>query len=105
MKRLSDYKDEEAIELWADLLEPVANILADKEIATLLQSNTPKIKVASAIIKKHKEEAKEILLRIDDTPINALNFATRIVNIILDFENSKEISGFFGQSEQENKAN
>ena len=31
MKRLSDYQGEEAIELWADLLDPISDILTDKE--------------------------------------------------------------------------
>ena len=39
MKKLSDYKGDEAIELWADLLEPMTEILGDKDIAKILQDN------------------------------------------------------------------
>ena len=98
MKRLSDYVDEEAIELWVDLLDPITAIIKDPEV-TKLKGSDP-IDMAKGIIKLHKKEASEILLRIDPTPLNGLNLIVRVVDVIMEIEESPEILSFFDSSEQ-----
>ena len=100
MKKLSDYQGEEAIELWADLLEPMSRILADPEIKEVYQSGKPKIIVAREILLKHSADAVEIISRIDPTPFNALTIVTRIWSIITEFEELDEIRAFFDTGEQ-----
>ena len=94
MKKFSDYKGEEAIELWADILEPASAILGDERVAQMWQNKTSPLIMAQQILKIHKKEAMEIVLRIDDTPINGLNIITRIVDVILEFANSPELKDF-----------
>ena len=101
MKKLSDYKGDDAIELWADLLDPLIGILTDSKIRDVVQSGRPKIEIAKEILKDHKEEATEIMLRIDPEPINGLNIVLRLVNILADIGQSDEIKSFFGYAEQE----
>lgn len=101
MKRLSDYKDEDAIELWADLLEPVAKILADRQIIMMYRGGKTKAELAKYILKTHKTEAVEILVRIDSTPINALNVAARLMALLADVGNNKELMSFFDSAGQE----
>ena len=103
MKRLSDYKGEEAIELWGDLLDPLTKILADKEIASTIKSGKPKILIAKTILVNHAKEATEILLRIDPSPIDGLNIVLRLVSIISEIGESDELKTFFGFAEQANK--
>lgn len=100
MKKLTDYIGDEAIELWADLLEPLTKILGDKKVADVIQSGKPKMLIAKEILKEHSEEAKEILLRIDDTPIDGLNIVVRLVAVLADIGQSEEIKSFFGYAEQ-----
>ena len=100
MKRLTDYKDEDAIELWADLLDPFVEIIGDKTITDMMRGGAAPIDVAKAILKDHRKDACQILLRIDDTPLDGLNILVRLVTILLDIENSKELQGFFGSAEQ-----
>lgn len=102
MKRLSDYKGEEAIELWGDLLEPLTKIISDKEIANTIKSGKPKILIAKTILANHKKEATEILLRIDPTPIDGLNIVLRLGSIISEIGESDELKTFFGFAEQAN---
>lgn len=104
MKALSDYKGEEAIELWADILEPLTEILGDEEIRKVVQSKKPKMIIAKEILKLHKKEAEEILLRIDPTPIDGLNIVLRLVSVLTDVGKNEEIKGFFGLPEQEQTA-
>ena len=107
MKKLSDYKDEEAIELWANLIEPIGEIISDKEIANIANSNRSKIVLAKEILKRHKKEAKEILLTLDDTPLNALNIVLRLVSLINELNEYEEIADFFvlqGQTKTDNSS-
>lgn len=105
MKKLSDYKGDDAIELWADLLEPMGAIIADKEIAEVVQSGKPKLLIAKSILKNHSKDAESILLRIDPTPIDGLNIVLRLVMLIGEIGQSEELKSFFGFAEQVKTAN
>lgn len=101
MKRLSDYKGDEAIELWADLLDPISDILTDKEVALVTKQGQAPIIIAKTILKKHKAEAADILLRIDPTPLDGFNFIMRLVNLVTEIGENSEIQSFFGYAAQE----
>ena len=100
MKKLSDYKDDEAIELWADLLDPLASILGDEKIQKIVKSGKSKMVIAKEILTSHKKEALEIMLRIDPEPIDGLNIVLRLVGILTDIGQNEEIKSFFGFAEQ-----
>ena len=104
MKRLSDYKDEEAIELWADLFDPITDIIADAETRNMLRKKGPVILKAKELLKKHSTEVKNVLLRIDPTPLNGFNIMVRLVSILNEITDSPEIQSFFESSAGEEKA-
>ena len=95
MKRLSDYKGEEAIELWADLMTPAAFILADSDIPKLINEKKKPIEIASIVLKAHPKEAVEILKRIDDTPVDGLNIIARLVILLNDIISDENAKSFF----------
>lgn len=99
MKTLSDYKDEEAIELWADLLEPVSHILKDKEFTSGLKGK-PYIIMAKEILKEYKTETAEILKRISGEPLDGFNVLLTLVKLLADIGRNPEIISFFGSAEQ-----
>lgn len=101
MKKLTDYTGDAAIELWADLLDPLSVILTDEAIRKVVQSGKSKMDIVKEILKKHKKEAVEILLRIDNTPIDGLNIITRLMALLSDIGQNDEIKGFFGYAEQD----
>lgn len=105
MKKLSDYQGDEAIELWADLLEPMTKILGDNEVQKVITSGKPKLLIAKEILKSHKKESTEILLRIDPEPINGLNIILRLIALLADIGENEEIRGFFGYAEQAHTEN
>ena len=101
MKRLSDYKGEEAIDLWAELMGPIGRVLQDENVRNALSDDSlSTMQKVQAILKNNKKEAATILLAIDDTPINGLNIIARLLDLVLEIENSEEFSGFFGSAEQ-----
>ena len=98
MKKLGDYKDEEAIDLWMDLLDPIGEILQDKEVAKIYKKGGKPIQIAQEIVKRHRKDATQILLRIDPTPIDGLNIIIRLLDVIMEFERSEELKNFFGSA-------
>jgi hypothetical protein len=95
MKKLSDYKGAEAVELWADLLDPIIEIVGDPEIQPLIRSKQPPLKIAQAVIKKYSEPACAILLRIDPTEIDGLNVVTRLVDVMYEVMENPTVQSFF----------
>lgn len=101
MVRLSDYQGEEAIELWADLLDPISAIIGDANIAKVIRSGKTRISIAQEILKRHKEEAEKILLRIDPEPLDGLNIVVRLLSILAEIGSNEDIKPFFGYAAQE----
>ena len=101
MKKLSDYKDEEALELWGDLIEPMTRILADDSVQKSLNSGKAPFLIAKDILAAHKEDTVEILLRIDPTPLDGVNIIMRVVSVVLEFMNTPELKGFFKSAGQD----
>lgn len=98
MKKLSDYKNEEAIELWADLFDPIVDVVGDEKIAEMLHSKKPPVIIAKEILKTYKEQVQQILLRIDPTPLDGLNIVLRLVELINEIGNDPTIQSFFDLS-------
>lgn len=101
MKKFSDYKDDDAIDLWADLLEPITKLVQDKEVKKVVTSGKSKIVIAKTLIQGHKKEVIEILQRIDDTPIDGLNLIIRVIDLLSDIGEHEEIKSFFGFADEE----
>ena len=101
MKKLSDYKGEEAIELWADLMEPASIILADPEFVKSVQSGCAPIVIIQATLKTHTKEAMQILNRIDgETPVDGLNVVARLLVLLNEIMEDETIMSFFGTQGQ-----
>ena len=98
MKKLSDYKGEEAIELWANILDPAVEIVGDKKIAAMIRKKFPMIVVAREAIKTYPKEVCNLLLAIDPTPLDGINIITRLVNVIKEVSEDETIRSFFGSS-------
>lgn len=62
--KLSEIKGEQALDVLADLLEPVAEIMSDKKVSTYFQTGS-KLKAVKTAIKEHKKAVIEILAVMD----------------------------------------
>lgn len=100
MMKLSDHKGDEAIELWADLLDPLATILTNEAVRRDIASGESRLKIAKTILKTCKSEAVEILTRIDPAPLDGFNIIVRLVAILAEIGEHEEIRAFFGFAEQ-----
>lgn len=94
--KLSEFKDEEALDLLADIIEPVGTILEDKEIAKIYEENKSdgfgiklKLKLVSVMIRNHKHEVIEILAKLNkqdasEFHCNVLTLPKELLSLIND---------------------
>ena len=95
MKKISEYKDEEALDLLAEILEPVTAIMSDKLIKQEMKSGNRAAAVAQAI-KRHKSEVIAILAAMDGVPVNEYHCDVFTLPIrALEIMNDKGLVSFF----------
>lgn len=102
---MKERTNEEQLDLFADLLEPAARILADKEIVTIIKNGEPPVRAVSAAIKRHKSEVIEILAILDgedpkEYKVNALTIPVRLARLF----KIPEVQEFFTSLSQKEKA-
>ncbi len=105
MKKLSDYKGEEAFDVLADIIEPFCTILADKDMQKLNRDNIdlkkrtngkekiPTIKFITVALKNKKKEVIQVMARIEGvTPeeylktVNGVTLPLAVLNQVTDPE-------------------
>ena len=64
--RLSDFKDEKAIEVVAKLLVPIGNIAADKEMASVQKNSKHMGEFVSLLLQKHTQDVMTMLAVLND---------------------------------------
>lgn len=89
--KLSEIKGEKAIEVFADLLEPIGKIVADEEVQKVVSSDKPKVVIIKTLLKKHKKEVIEMMAILDGVPVKKyeVNFITlplKLVELLNDEE-------------------
>lgn len=106
--KLSDYKGEDAIEVLADIIEPLALILSDKDIRELLSNKkdgtaVAPIKLVKPALKNHKREVLEILARIENMPVDEYAETVNVFTLpkqVLDFVNDPNVQSLFTSQHQ-----
>ena len=101
--KLSDYRGEDALDILADITDPVMEIMSDKDIANDFRSNNIKGAI-KGIIKQHKSSIIEILAVLDGeasdedairdyaNKINILTIPARLAELLSDTELMKLFS-------------
>ena len=97
--------NEEALDLFADLMEPVATILGDKEVLDSLNNGNPHVRTAALAIRKHKPEVVQVLARLDGVPVeeyrvNIIALPLKLVRLL----NAPEFQELFTGADQMNDA-
>ena len=94
MKKLSEYKNEEALDLLADIIEPVSFILADKEFVEKLRTN--RISAIQHVIKEHKKGVLSILATLEGVPVEEYECTIFTLPItLINMMNDPDLLDFF----------
>lgn len=102
--RLSDYKGEEALDVLADIIDPLSNILTDEEIQSLSkQEGASMLSIVKPAIKNHKKDLIEILARLDNKPVEEYTKTMNLITLpkqVMDLMSDPEIQDLFFSQEQ-----
>lgn len=101
--KLSEYKDEQALDLLADIIEPLSDILTDEEVRSAAQKGS-KFKAISIAIKKHKQSVMSIMATLDGVPVeeyhcNVISLPRTIIELLND-PDIGQLFTFAGQTEE-----
>lgn len=100
--KLSEYKNEDALDLLADLLDPVSTIFSDTKLVKIVQGEGTKIQAIKYALKEYKKEIIEILSRLDGVePKDYKASLPQMISELLELLNDKEMVGFFTQQGQQ----
>ena len=85
--KLSEYQGEAALDVLADLIEPVGEIMSDKEIGEVFKKN--RFKAIGLAIKNHKNAVMQIMATIDGVPVeeykcNVFTLPAKILELLND---------------------
>lgn len=92
LKRLSEFKGDEALDVLCEIIDPVDEIIGDEDIKKLFSGKASRLSLAKLILKKHREAAKDIICALGDFEnISALSLPFELLKVI----NDPEIASLF----------
>lgn len=93
--RLSEFKDEEALELLANLIEPLGEMFQDAEVRLALKQRRM-LRAAKFMIANHKRAVFEMLAAMEKTPVE--EFSCNVLTLpakLLEINNDPEFIRLF----------
>ena len=98
--KLSEYKNEQALEVLGKILDPVAVILANPKIKKAYQDGT-QLAFVKALLSEHPHEIITILAILDNTPVDQYEVSlTTLPKKVLEILNDDELKDFFASQGQ-----
>lgn len=98
--KLSEIKGERALDVLADLIDPVSEIFGDKEIMTELQSGKAPAKAIKLALKNHKRAVLDMMAAIDgEDPETYQPSLFVLPKRLLDLLNDPEVQQLFSSQE------
>ena len=102
--KLSEYQGEAALDILADLIEPVGEIMTDKEIGEVFKKN--RFRAIGLAIKNHKKAVMQIMATMDGVPVDEYNCNVFTLPVkILEILNDPDIVQLFTYQGQTGDAN
>lgn len=97
--RLSDFRDEKAIEVVADLLIPIGKIASNPEVLKAKDGNVAEL--ASAMLRNSKREVMDMLAILNDVPKAEYHCtAASVMKDVLEMFGDPEFMELFGLQRQ-----
>ena len=82
MKSISDFKNEEAIDLLADLVDPIHNIIQDQDIKIKIANKSTQKDAIKLVLKNHKESLLSIVALFEG--VSREDLACTPISIVVD---------------------
>lgn len=99
--RLSEFKDEKAIEMVAALLEPIGNIASNPENQKAAKSDWPIPRIAGAFLRNNPRDVMDMLAVLDDKdPAEYHCTAASVLVGAINMMNDPDLIALFGLQRQ-----
>lgn len=96
MRSLSSYKGEEALDVLADLIDPITEILSDPKNRVGKFTKENRMDIISNCIKNHKKAVLQILARLEGVPVDKYECTIfSLPSALLQILNDEELADFF----------
>lgn len=96
MRKLSEIKGEEALDVLAEIIEPAAEIFTDENVKNALKAENNKAKAAKIILKGHNKAVLTLMAALEGVPVEEYQptlFA--LPSLILGVLNDPELNSLF----------
>lgn len=96
MRKLSEIKGEEALDVLAEIIEPAAEIFTDENVKNALKVENNKAKAAKIILKDHNKAVLTLMATLEGVPVEEYQptlFA--LPSLILGVLNDPELNSLF----------
>lgn len=98
MRKLSEIQNEDALDVLADIIDPVTEIFQDQELGKLMKLEKNKREAVKLAIKKHKKAVIHIMAILDGEPVetykvNVLQLPLKLLELL----NDPDMLDFFKQ--------
>jgi hypothetical protein len=102
MKKLTEFKDDEAMDVLAGLIEPASHLFKNKEFVLNIRGNKEKgikpdrIKAIDIAINEHRKDVVKIMAVLNQTPVEDFHYDLfTLPKMLLDIFNDEELISFF----------
>lgn len=96
MRKLSEIKGKEALDVLAEIIEPAAEIFTDENVKNALKVENNKAKAAKIILKDHNKAVLTLMATLEGVPVEEYQptlFA--LPSLILGVLNDPELNSLF----------
>jgi hypothetical protein len=105
MKKLSEFKDDEAMDVLAEILEPASNLIGNPNFKTAIRGDKEKgikknrLQAVKIAIKENREDIVKIMAILNEKPVEEFHYnLLTLPKMMLEIFNDKELIDFFSSS-------
>ena len=100
MKKISEFKDDEAMDVLVEILEPAVNVAKNQEFVKAFRGDKDhkpnRIEAVKIALKDNREDIVKIMAVLNETPVEEFHYnLLTLPNMVLQIFNDKELIGFF----------
>lgn len=100
--KLEEFKNEDAIDLVADLIEPMSKIFTDEDLKKAAREKKTRAELVKIALKNNKEAIVEIMARLEGETVEAYQCTPiSLLASVLELLKDKELLAFFQTQGQE----
>ena len=96
MRKLSEIKGEEALDVLAEIIEPAAEIFSDENVKNAVKTEKNKVKAVKIILKDHKKAILTLMATLEETPVEEYKpTLLALPALIIEVLNDPELNSLF----------